>query len=178
MNLRTKIQPLKQKFINFKAKFTNLKENSAKTRFAMELLQLLKERELKATPQRLCVLRILKKHEHPNIDELYEQVRAEYPSISLATVYKNLSTLREQGLVVEVNVPNRKTYYDIYEVPHIHIVCSSCGHIMDFDFDNADLGKYQDELQAKLGNSIEKLSVVAYTSRCERCEGAKARANR
>ena len=97
------------------------------------------------------------------------QVKSEYPSISLATVYKNLSTLERQGLVVEVNVPNQKACYDIYEEPHIHIVCSKCGRIMDFDFKHENLGKYQEELEKKLGNFIEKLSVIAYTSRCDRC---------
>lgn len=135
----------------------------------MDLLKLLKEHDLKATPQRLCVLKILKKHEHPNIDELYTQVKSEYPSISLATVYKNLSTLERQGLVIEVNVPNQKACYDIYEEPHIHIVCSKCGRIMDFDFKHENLGKYQEELEKKLGNFIDKLSVVAYTSHCDRC---------
>ena len=138
----------------------------------MKLLRLLKDHELKATPQRLCVLRVLEKHEHPNIDELYEQVRAEYPSISLATVYKNLSTLQEQGLVAEIKVPNQKSYYDIYEQPHIHLVCSSCGHIMDLDFNHEILGKYQDEIERNSGKFIDKMSVVAYTSRCDRCLNA------
>lgn len=66
----------------------------------MELLQMLKKYDLKATPQRLCVLKILKRHEHPNIDELYAEIKREYPSISLATVYKNINTLQSQGLWV------------------------------------------------------------------------------
>lgn len=135
----------------------------------MELLNLLKEHDLKATPQRLCVLKILKKHEHPNIDELYAQVKQEYPSISLATVYKNLSTLEKQGLVVEVNVPNQKAYYDIYEEPHIHIICSKCGHIQDLDFKNANLNAYQNELEKKQGILIDRLAVSAYTNGCTRC---------
>ena len=127
----------------------------------MELLNLLKEHDLKATPQRLCVLKILKKHEHPNIDELYEQIRAEYPTISLATVYKNLSVLEKQGLVVEVNVPNQKSYYDIYEEPHIHIVCSNCGHIQDLNFKDTHSLDYQEGLEKKLGNIIDRLAVTA-----------------
>lgn len=139
----------------------------------MELIQLLKKYDLKATPQRLCVLKILKKHEHPNIDELYEQVKNEYPSISLATVYKNLHTLQEQGLVVEVNVPNQKAYYDIYEEPHMHIICSNCGNISDLDFKDTNLLSYQEELEKKLGSFINKLSISAYTDTCSSCMGLK-----
>ena len=135
----------------------------------MELLNLLKEHDLKATPQRLCVLKILKKHEHPNIDELYEQIRAEYPTISLATVYKNLSVLEKQGLVVEVNVPNQKSYYDIYEEPHIHIVCSNCGYIQDLNFKDTHSLDYQEGLEKKLGNIIDRLAVTAYVGVCPKC---------
>ncbi|HED6147789.1 TPA: peroxide-responsive transcriptional repressor PerR, partial [Campylobacter coli] len=120
----------------------------------MELLQMLKKHELKATPQRLCVLKILKRHEHPNIEELYEEIKKEYPSISLATVYKNLNTLQEQGLVVEINVANQKTCYDIYEERHIHIICSKCGNIEDMSFQDANLDEYQEKLEKKMGNII------------------------
>ena len=56
-------------------------------------MELLKNRGLKATPQRLSVLKILDSHTHPTIDELYEEICAENPSVSLATVYKNLNML-------------------------------------------------------------------------------------
>lgn len=135
----------------------------------MELINLLKKHDLKATPQRLCVLKILKKHEHPNIDELYAQVKDEYPSISLATVYKNLNTLQEQGLVVEVNVPNQKAYYDIYEEPHMHIICSNCGKISDLQFKDTNLTKYQEELEKTIGNFITRLELSAYTDFCPNC---------
>lgn len=137
--------------------------------FKMELVKLLKEHDLKATPQRLCVLKILKKHTHPNIDELYKDVKKVYPTISLATVYKNLNTLQEQGLVVEVNVPNQKTYYDIYEEPHVHVVCSKCGHISDISFKESGLDAYQERLEKKIGNIIDHLDISARVNGCARC---------
>ncbi|MCH5336298.1 MAG: peroxide-responsive transcriptional repressor PerR [Campylobacter sp.] len=136
----------------------------------MELLQLLKEHELKVTPQRLCVLKILKRHEHPNIDELYAEIKQEYPSISLATVYKNINTLQQQGLVVEVNVANQKTCYDIYEQEHIHIICNKCGHIEDMSFKDAKLDEYQEGLEKKLGNRVKQLALCVHTSSCSKCQ--------
>ncbi len=136
----------------------------------MELLQLLKERELKATPQRLCVLKILKRHEHPNIDQLYAEIKEEYPSISLATVYKNINTLQEQGLVVEVNVANQKTCYDIYEEDHIHIVCKQCGSIEDMSFKEARLYEYQEGLEKKLDSKIKHLALCVYIDSCSKCQ--------
>ncbi len=135
----------------------------------MEILQMLKKHDLKATPQRLCVLKILKRHEHPNIEELYAEIKKDYPSISLATVYKNLNTLQEQGLVVEINVTNQKTCYDIYEEKHIHIICTNCGNIEDMSFKDAKLNEYQEELEKKMGNIIDHLAVCANVSTCKKC---------
>ncbi|MBZ7972601.1 MULTISPECIES: peroxide-responsive transcriptional repressor PerR [Campylobacter] len=135
----------------------------------MEILQMLKKHDLKATPQRLCILKILKRHEHPNIEELYKEIKQEYPSISLATVYKNLNTLREQGLVVEISALNQKTCYDIYEEEHMHIVCSKCGNIEDLSFKDVKLKEYQEFLEKKIGSLINYLAVCTYIDSCKKC---------
>ena len=136
----------------------------------MEVLDILKNYKLKATPQRLSILKILKKHEHPTIDELYSQVKQEYPFISLATVYKNLNILQEQGLVVEINISNQKTCYDIYENKHMHLICSNCLSIEDIDFEKVNLNNYQEQLEKNIKNSINHLSVNAYTNTCKKCD--------
>lgn len=135
----------------------------------MDYIGLLKQVNLKATPQRLCVLKILDKHQHPTIDELYAQIKEDYPSISLATVYKNLSTLIDEKLVVEVNTPNQKAKYDIYEYPHIHVVCSNCGFVEDLDCNDAKMIEYQEHLEKKTGTIIDRLSIVATIKNCKNC---------
>ena len=135
----------------------------------MDYTELLKQAKLKATPQRLCVLKILSNHAHPTIDELYKQIKTEYPSISLATVYKNLNTLINENLVVEVNSPNQKAKYDIYEHPHIHLVCSNCGNIQDINASDAQMTAYQTHLEQKIGNLIDRLNIVANISNCSKC---------
>jgi len=135
----------------------------------MQYVSLLKQSGLKVTPQRLSVLRILDRHTHPTIDELYDEILKESPSVSLATVYKNLNTLKDEGLVVEVNIVNQKPRYDIYEHPHIHVVCEGCGSVEDVSYDDADLGKYQEALEKKIGNIIERLNIVASVKSCKHC---------
>ena len=135
----------------------------------MDYTELLKQAKLKATPQRLCVLKILSNHAHPTIDELYKQIKTEYPSISLATVYKNLNTLINENLVVEVNSPNQKAKYDIYEHPHIHLVCSNCGNVQDINASDAQMATYQTHLEQKIGNLIDRLNIVANISNCPKC---------
>ena len=80
-----------------------------------DFLYLLKSKELKATPQRLSVLKELEKKNHPTIEQLYEALREDNPSMSLATVYKNIATLKEKGVVIEVNVSDGKMRYDIVQ---------------------------------------------------------------
>ncbi|MFC2492431.1 MAG: Fur family transcriptional regulator, partial [Campylobacter curvus] len=103
------------------------------------------------------------------LDELYDEILKENPSVSLATVYKNLNTLKDEGLVVEVNIVNQKPRYDIYEYPHIHVVCETCGHVEDLSYEDAELGKYQEALERKLGNIIDRLNVVASVKSCKHC---------
>ncbi|QCD53269.1 Fur family transcriptional regulator [Campylobacter sp. RM16192] len=135
----------------------------------MNYINLLKERGLKATPQRISVLKILDRHMHPTIDELYEEILAENPSVSLATVYKNLNTLKDEGLVVEVNMPNQKAKYDIFEHPHIHVVCEGCGEVSDMSYNDALLDEYKENLEKKLGNFVEKLNVLVTVKSCKHC---------
>lgn len=133
-----------------------------------DFVHLLKAKELKATPQRLSVLKELARKEHPTIEHLYEALRVENPSMSLATVYKNLSTLKEKGVVIEVNVADGKMRYDIYSHPHVHLVCGKCGMIQDVDFDESLMG-YQRNLEAKKSIKIEKVDFVATIASCEFC---------
>lgn len=135
----------------------------------MDFIKILNEQGLKATPQRLCMLKILKRHEHPTIDELYAEIKKDYPSIALATVYKNLNTLQEQGLVVMISVANEKTCYDIYEKEHIHIICTKCGSIEDKYFEDIELDKYQKKLEKQLGHFIQRLCVCSYIKNCSKC---------
>lgn len=135
----------------------------------MEYIKILKEHGLKATPQRLCVLKLLAKHTHPNIDELYEQMRELYPSISLATVYKNLNTLIEKGVIVEVANSGQKSRFDIYHSPHIHVICENCGKVYDYHNDVSRIKEYQEMLEKTINNTLTKLSIVATIPDCECC---------
>lgn len=134
-----------------------------------DFIQLLKSKELKATPQRISVLKELDKKTHPTIDDLYDSLKKENLSMSLATVYKNLAMLKEKGVVIEVNVADGKMRYDIYSKPHIHVVCSSCGAIEDSDYDQ-NLFDYQAALEEKQKIHIVRMNVIASVSHCRFCQ--------
>ena len=132
-------------------------------------LNLLRSCELKATPQRLCILEVLDKHEHPDIDKLYSDIKAKNPTISLATVYKNLNVLLDKGVVVEINTPNQKPKFDIYEIPHMHLVCECCGNIQDIGMEDDLILKTKEIFEKKANNLINKFNIIATVSDCECC---------
>ncbi len=95
----------------------------------------LRRHHLKVTPQRLKIVESLNKFGHLNIDMLYQEVKETYPNVSLATVYKNISIMTENGLLEEVKVPECKSVFEISKTPHLHLHCSQCGKIEDFELD-------------------------------------------
>jgi Fur family peroxide stress response transcriptional regulator len=98
-----------------------------------QMMSRLKEQGLRLTPQRLAILRILASSaNHPSIDMIYEQVRAQFPTTSLATVYKTVTLLKELGEVLELGFPEGGNRYDGNKpYPHPHVVCMKCGKITD-----------------------------------------------
>jgi Fur family peroxide stress response transcriptional regulator len=98
-----------------------------------ELVDKLREMDCRITPQRMAVLRILAaSEEHLTAEQVYEQVSAELPMTSLATVYKTLSLLEELGEVMGLALGNGVKHYDgARPYPHPHLVCTNCGTIVD-----------------------------------------------
>ena len=78
-----------------------------------DIILTFKEKKLKLTPQRLAVYQYLKStSEHPSAETIYKSLQPNYPTMSLATVYKTLKTLVEIGLVQELNVGEGNFRYD------------------------------------------------------------------
>ena len=96
---------------------------------------LLKEYDLKVTPQRVAIVEELYNNGHMNIDYLYKKLLSKFPSVSLATIYKNINAMVEKVFLSEVKIPNSKSVYELIKTEHAHLVCSSCGHIEDVILD-------------------------------------------
>ncbi len=96
---------------------------------------LLRNSNIKVTPQRLAIVEELDGHVHMSIEELYEAIKKKFPSISLATVYKNINAMMDQGFMQEVKVPGQKSKYELTKAPHSHVVCENCGKVEDIALD-------------------------------------------
>jgi len=98
------------------------------------MLSRLKARSGRLTSQRLALLQLLSvSQDHPNAAQLYDQLKAQFPAISLATVYKTLALLKEEGEVFEIDVGSESHYDGNKPYPHPHLICRQCQKIMDGD---------------------------------------------
>ncbi|MFN3739218.1 MAG: Fur family transcriptional regulator [Thermodesulfovibrionales bacterium] len=96
------------------------------------MMQKYRNTGMKLTPQRLAVLEFLEgNRSHPSAEDIYRAVRERYPMISLATVYNILETLKEKGLVQELNIDPQKKRFDPDTSLHHHLICTGCGKVID-----------------------------------------------
>jgi Fur family transcriptional regulator, peroxide stress response regulator len=105
-----------------------------------QLVAKLKERDYRLTPQRIALIRVLASSDgHPSASHLHEQIKEQFPTTSLATVYKTLTVLKEVDEVLELGFSDGDNRYDgAKPYPHPHLVCTNCGKIMDPEVDLAD----------------------------------------
>ncbi|WP_373500939.1 Fur family transcriptional regulator [Desulfococcus sp.] len=99
------------------------------------IVKALKENNQRLTPQRLAIVRILAHSDgHPNVEEIYEALRGDFPTMSLATVYRNVILLKSLGEVLELGFPDGGNRYDGNKpYPHPHVICVRCKKIIDPD---------------------------------------------
>ena len=92
------------------------------------------------TPQRRAILNILAKSEdHPSVEGVHAQLKESFPTMSLATVYKNVSLMKSLGEVLEIGVPDASNRYDGNKPdPHPHVICIRCKKVVDPDLASLD----------------------------------------
>ncbi len=93
--------------------------------------ELLRQYNIKVTPQRLAIVDALHGRVHMSVDELYETIRKRFPSMSLATVYKNINAMMAEGFILEVKLPGEKSKYELAKEKHAHLLCTKCGKVED-----------------------------------------------
>ena len=68
---------------------------------------------------------------HPSAETLHQMLQKEHPDISLATVYRNLTLFKNQGLIKSLGTVNGIERFDGNTMPHVHFVCGSCDSVLD-----------------------------------------------
>jgi Fe2+ or Zn2+ uptake regulation protein len=87
---------------------------------------------LRLTPQRDALLRVLSTmRHHPTADELSRAVRRKLPSVSPATVYRNVQQLAAAAVITRLERASDVIRYDANPVAHHHFICTGCGQVED-----------------------------------------------
>jgi len=126
----------------------------------------LKASNLKSTHQRLAILDCIDMFGHIDIDTLYEAIVRKYPTMSKATLYRNINDLISFHILEEVKLPNQKQQYEIKKVPHIHLLCTHCGCVEDVFVETKTL---LEAVKDKSGFTISN-SFIVMNGICHLCQ--------
>ena len=74
-------------------------------------------------------------HCHATADEVYEAIVKEHPTVSRATVYRNLNRLSETGSIRKIEIPGGADRFDHQRHEHYHVKCAKCSRVFDVDMD-------------------------------------------
>lgn len=117
--------------------------------------------------QRECILEVLRSTtSHPTANWIYDNVRERIPNISLGTVYRNLSVLCDDNMVMKLDVGDGTERYDANSKPHYHLYCKECGCVCDL---YAEYESALDERVAKRNNCKIDFHNLLFSGVCEDC---------
>lgn len=119
-----------------------------------QMIAALRETGHRLTPQRLAVLKILAAStDHPSVERIHQQVKQDFPTTSLATIYKTVTLLKELREVLELGFADWSSRYDGNRpYPHPHVICTECGAIVDPVF--SSMTEMAEEMARKSGFEI------------------------
>ena len=90
------------------------------------------ERRQNYSRKREAILQTIRStNTHPSADWIYQQLKPEYPDMSLGTVYRNLARFEQEGTIVLVSVVNGQERWDADTHPHAHFICRCCHSVQD-----------------------------------------------
>ena len=116
------------------------------------------------TPQRIKILEFLNSvRSHPTAEEVFKAVKKDIPTITLATVYRNLNLLAREGQILRLEV-NHEYRYDAFSKDHIHFVCEDSDKIIDIE--NKEV---MDFIKSKLGKRFNPRKITVMVDGV--CEG-------
>lgn len=127
------------------------------------------EHGLAATHQRQVLFEVVQEMEgHPSPEEIYARVRRRIPSISLATVYKNLHLFIRSGIVGEVSLHHGSLRVETNRTTHHHLVCRGCKSITDLDEKSFKLKMERDYVSPAFQVERYSIEVVGLCPACKK----------
>ena len=140
-------------------------------------LNALRQAGKRITDQRLAICDYLAETlSHPTPYQVFEELSAQYPDMSRATVYNTLNVLKELGAIVEIGFGADHTRYDTDTSPHINLVCLRCHEISDYE-GTLPLSNVQDSLRDHSGflPMVMRVDVFGFCAKCRERKKAEIR---
>lgn len=138
--------------------------------------EMLKEKGLKVTNQRLLVLQVLAENrdKHMTAEDIYELVKEDYPEIGLATIYRTVQLLLEMQLVDRISLDDGCVRYEIGDSlgeksrhHHHHLICRTCGKVLAFRDDL--LEELEAHIERETGFHVMDHELKFY-GQCKECQ--------
>ena len=105
---------------------------------ANEVMDLLRSRGLRMTPQRRAIVfEVMRTQGHIAPADVARKVQGEMPGVNASTVYRTLALLEEIGVLSHAHLESGAEYHRTEEAGHVHLTCSSCGAEDDLSIDEA-----------------------------------------
>jgi Fur family peroxide stress response transcriptional regulator len=127
---------------------------------------ILRQHNLKATPQRLAIAEALYNYGHVNIESLYKMMIKKFSSISQATIYKNINLMLENAFIQEVKITHAKSVYELTKSAHSHLVCDSCGEVNDITLNLDDVIQNASQINDFKINRAD----LVFSGLCKKCQ--------
>ena len=138
------------------------------TKRADRIIEKLRVSGHKITPQRMAIAAVLAKSDgHPSVENIHAQVVKDFPTMSLATVYRNIVLIKSIGEVLELGFPDGSNRYDGNKpYPHPHVICIQCKKIVDPHLESLDEMKREVALETRFQILNHRLDFFGICSDC------------
>ena len=134
------------------------------------MIQALRENGNRLTPQRIAIVSYLAaSREHPSVETIFNAVKPDFPTTSLATVYKTLTLLKEKDLVREIpGMAGEGSRFDGADADHHpHLICTECGKIEDLPEESFE--EMSRKVESQTGFSMVYHDII-FRGVCPTCE--------
>ena len=107
-------------------------------------------------------------HSHPSAEMVHEMLRESHPDISLATVYRNLTYFKNQGLATSVATVRGVERFDANTEPHVHFICNGCDAVIDLE--QIQVPKTLDSLVEETSGCRVSSCQLTFCGMCGNCQ--------
>jgi len=132
-------------------------------------IDILRSRGYRITPQREMIIEsIAHAGQHIHAEEIFSQIQHRTHAVNIATVYRTLDLLVEQGLASQIDLGEGRVIYAANQHgPHIHLVCRQCGQVTDASQEL--LSTLNRELQSRYQFAAD-LTHISVLGLCQACQ--------